>query len=243
MKPELEVIAFDLLSCTIAQENGADRIELCANPLEGGTTPSLGMIERARKLVSIQLFPIIRPRGGDFLYTEEEFKSMIRDIQACKELGCDGVVVGMLNSNGSIDQKRTTDLIQYAEGMQLTFHRAFDRVQNPAESLQQLIDMGFHRILTSGLHPTAVEGAAILADLVNRSAGRIKIMAGSGVKSENILALAAQTQAPAYHASARKSISSSMHYRNEWMRENLEQITIDAEEVSALRKKIDSIHI
>lgn len=243
MKPELEVIAFDLISCTIAQENGADRIELCANPHEGGTTPSLGMIESARKLVSIQLFPIIRPRGGDFLYTDDEFNSMIRDIQACKELGCDGVVIGMLNSNGSIDLKRTAELLRHANGMQLTFHRAFDRVRNPTESLQQLIEMGFHRILTSGLHPTAVEGADVIANLVKQSAGKIKIMAGSGVKSQNILALAEQTQAPAYHASARKSIPSSMHYFNEMMHEKLEKITIDADEVSALRAKIDSIHI
>lgn len=242
MKPELEVIAFDLASCSIAQENGADRIELCANPQEGGTTPSLGMIEMARKLVSIQLFPIIRPRGGDFLYSNEEFKSMIRDIQECKDLGCDGVVIGMLNTNGSIDTKRTAELIKQADGMQITFHRAFDRVKNYSESLGQLIELGCHRVLTSGLHPTAIEGADIISNLVNLSESKIKIMAGSGVKSQNLKSLANKTKAPAYHASARKTIPSSMTHTNESMCERLEQITIDAEEVIALRTTIDFLY-
>jgi copper homeostasis protein len=242
MKLELEVIAFDLISCTIAEKNGADRIELCANPHEGGTTPSIGMIETARKITSIQLFPIIRPRGGDFLYTDHEFQSMIRDIKACKELGCDGVVIGMLQSNGSIDMKRTAELIQHAKGMQITFHRAFDRVQNPIVALSQLIELGCDRVLTSGLHPTAPEGSDVLRELVSFSSNRIKIMVGSGVKSENIESLALKTQAPAYHASARKSISSSMSFENQLMNEQLQQITIDGNEVSALRKIIDSIH-
>ncbi len=242
MKLELEVIAFDLTSCTIAEKNGADRIELCANPHEGGTTPSIGMIETARKITSIQLFPIIRPRGGDFLYTDHEFQSMIRDIKACKELGCDGVVIGMLQSNGSIDMKRTAELIHHAKGMQITFHRAFDRVQNPIVALSQLIELGCDRVLTSGLHPTAPEGSDVLRELVSFSSNRIKIMVGSGVKSENIESLALKTQAPAYHASARKSISSSMTFENQLMNEQLQQITIDGNEVSALRKIIDSIH-
>lgn len=239
MSFELEVIAFDLLSCKIAQENGADRIELCANPHEGGTTPSYGMIKAARKITSIQLFPIIRPRGGDFLYTDDEFYAMQEDIKACLEIGCEGVVIGMLNADGTIDMERCTILKQLAGSMQVTFHRAFDRVNDPFAALEQIIQLGCHRILTSGLKPTAIEGADLLQQLVKQAGDRLKIMPGSGVRSDNILFLASQTGAKAFHSSARQNLSSSMQYLNEGMNEALEQVSLNANEVKAIRKNLN----
>jgi len=159
---ELEVIGFDLASCVTAQQQGADRIELCANPCDGGTTPSYGTIALARRNTSIQLFPIIRPRGGDFLYTELEFQAMVEDIRRCAELGCDGVVIGMLREDGSVDVDRCAELIRTAGAMQVTFHRAFDRVSDPFTALEQIIGLGCARILTSGLQPNVDLGKQIL---------------------------------------------------------------------------------
>lgn len=239
MSFELEVIAFDLLSCKIAQEHGADRIELCANPHEGGTTPSYGMIKAARKITSIQLFPIIRPRGGDFLYTDDEFYAMQEDVKACLDIGCDGVVIGMLNGDGSVDMERSTSLKKLAGSMQVTFHRAFDRVNDPFVALEQLIELECHRILTSGLKPTAIEGADLLKQLVHQAGNRIKIMPGSGVRSDNIETLAKLTGARAFHSSARQNLTSLMQYRNEGMREELEQVSLNGNEVKALRKNLN----
>ena len=239
MSIELEVISFDLLSCKIAEESGADRIELCANPQEGGTTPSFGMIKAARKITSIQLFPIIRPRGGDFLYSTDEFIAMQEDIMACRKIGCDGVVIGMLNENGTIDMERCKVLKQMAGDMQVTFHRAFDRVKDPFQSLEQIIDLGCHRILTSGLKPTATEGVDLLKKLVNMAENRIKIMPGSGVRSENIKTLATATGAQAFHSSARLNLKSSMQFINKSMNEALEQVSLNGHEVKAIRKNLD----
>ncbi|MFN5421722.1 MAG: copper homeostasis protein CutC [bacterium] len=239
MSFELEVISFDLLSCKVAQEHGADRIELCANPHEGGTTPSYGMIKAARNITSIQLFPIIRPRGGDFLYTEDEFFAMQEDIKVCREIGCDGVVIGMLNADGTIDMKRCADLKKAAGGMQVTFHRAFDRVNDPFAALEQIIDLGCHRILTSGLKPTATEGVDLLRKLVEQAKGRIKIMPGSGVRSDNIQTLAEKTGARAFHSSARHNVPSSMQFLNRGMNEDLEQVSLNGNEVRAIRENLN----
>ena len=239
MSIELEVISFDLLSCKLAQQHGADRIELCANPHEGGTTPSVGMISAARKISSIQLFPIIRPRGGDFLYSDDEFYAMQEDIKACKKIGCDGVVIGMLNADGSIDMERSAALKQLAGPMQVTFHRAFDRVKDPFAALEQIIELGCHRILTSGLKPTAIEGADLLKKLVEKATDRIIIMPGSGIRSENIESLASKTGAKAFHSSARHQLNSAMLFLNEQMNECLEQVSLDGKEVMAIRKNLD----
>lgn len=239
MSVELEVIAFDLISCKTAEENGADRIELCANPHEGGTTPSYGMIRAARKIASIQLFPIIRPRGGDFLYTDDEFYAMQEDIKACLDIGCDGVVIGMLNGDGTIDMERCSTLKKLAGPMQVTFHRAFDRVNDPFEALEKVIQLGCHRILTSGLKPTAMEGADLLKQLVQQAGDKIKIMPGSGVRSDNIETLATLTGARAFHSSARQNLPSLMQYRNEGMKEELEQVSLNGNEVKALRKNLN----
>jgi len=236
---ELEVIGFDLASCLIAETHGANRIELCANPHEGGTTPSYGMIRVARHNTSIQLFPIIRPRGGDFLFSRLEFQSMITDIQQCEQLGCDGVVIGMLTEDGIVDVDRCAELIQHAGAMQVTFHRAFDRVKDPMKALEQIIDLGCMRILTSGLRPNVDLGREMLRTLVDAAGERITIMPGSGVRSNNVLELARFTGATAFHSSARSSHPTTMKYINSSMDEDLASVSIDAEEVSELRRLLD----
>ena len=237
---ELEVIGFDLASCLIAETYGANRIELCANPHEGGTTPSYGMISVARRQTSIQLFPIIRPRGGDFFFSDAEFQSMITDIQQCEQLGCDGVVIGMLTKDGCVDINRCSELIQNAGAMQVTFHRAFDRVKDPLQSLEEIIDLGCARILTSGQRPNVDLGSEMLRTLVEVAGNRIMIMPGSGVRSTNILELAKFTGARAFHSSARSSHPSSMDYINPAMDEELVSIGVDANEVRVLRRILDA---
>ena len=237
----MEVIGFDLASCLAAERCGADRIELCANPQEGGTTPSYGMIDIARKNTAIQLFPIIRPRGGDFLYTELEFRSMIADVQRCAELGCDGVVIGMLRRDGSVDVERCAELIGHADSMQVTFHRAFDRVSDPVTALEDIAGLGCTRILTSGLRPNVDLGREMLRTLVQQAGNRITIMPGSGVRSTNLGELAKFTGARAFHSSARSVLRSAMEYVNPDMAEDLEQISIDPDEVTALRRILDSL--
>ena len=235
MKFELEVIAFDLISCQLAADNGADRIELCANPHEGGTTPSYGMMKAARKSTHIQVFPIIRPRGGDFLYTQEEFDAMKEDIMAAQDIGCDGVVIGILNNDGSVDIEKCQELVALAGDMEVTFHRAFDRVKDPVLSLEQIIAIGCKRILSSGLRPTAMEGSNMLKALVSQANGRINIMPGSGVRAENIIQLAKDTGATCFHSSARKTFESPMQYRNTDMKEKLVQVSLDGTEVKHLK--------
>jgi copper homeostasis protein len=236
---ELEVIGFDLASCLIAETHGANRIELCANPHEGGTTPSYGMIRVARQNTSIQLFPIIRPRGGDFFFSGLEFQAMITDIQQCEQLGCDGVVIGMLTADGNVDIDRCAELIQHAGAMQVTFHRAFDRVRDPMQSLEEIIDLGCTRILTSGLRPNVDLGREMLRQLVAAADDRITIMPGSGVRSNNVVELATFTGANAFHSSARSSHPSSMNYINPAMDEELVSVGIDANEVLELRRLLD----
>lgn len=232
---ELEVIGFDLASCVTAQECGADRIELCANPHEGGTTPSHGVIALARAHTSIQLFPIIRPRGGDFLYSDLEFRAMIDDIERCVDLGCDGVVIGMLQDDGGVDVSRCAELVRRAGSLQVTFHRAFDRVNDPRTALEQIIDLGCARILTSGLRPDVDRGKQMLRTLVEAAGDRITIMPGSGVRSTNIRELAEFTGARAFHSSARTRHGSAMTFINPDMDEDLDSVGIDAEEVRKLR--------
>lgn len=231
MEYTLEVIAFSIESVITAGRTGAHRIELCDNPAEGGTTASYGMIKTARENTTLQLYPIIRPRGGDFLYTKEEIALMKHDIQLCKELGCDGVVLGILKADGSVDTEATSMLAEAAYPLGVTFHRAFDRVANPFEALEEVIKCGCERILTSGLKPTAPEGAETLAELVRQADDRIIIMPGSGVRAGNIADLARITGAMEFHSSARTIHASAMQYINPHMNEQLESTQLNAEEV------------
>lgn len=237
---ELEVIAFDIDSCKIAEQCGASRIELCANPAEGGTTPSWGMIKTARATTTLPLFPIIRPRGGDFLYNDLEFNIMKEDIEQCFQLGCDGVVIGLLNADGSVDEARTAALVQSAGRMDVTFHRAFDRVADPVDSLKKIIATGCKRILTSGLYQQSVDGIYNLRNLVQWAQEDITIMVGSGVHSGNIVQLAKETGAKAFHSSARIKKSSSMSFNSPTMNEDLSSITIDPGEVIKLRNALEN---
>lgn len=234
---KLEVIGFNIESCNIAQSAGAHRIELCDNPGEGGTTASYGFIKAAREKLHIELYPIIRPRGGDFLYTDAEFEVMKTDVQICKDLGCDGVVIGILNADGTVDKRRCSQLVELAYPLGVTFHRAFDRVVDPAQGLEDIIEIGCERILTSGLHPTALAGAEMIAALIKQADERIIIMPGSGVRADNVIELAKNTGAVEFHTSARMPVESKMSYTNEAMKENMQSVTVDEEEV----KKISAI--
>lgn len=232
----LEICANSLTSALAAQEGGADRVELCDNMAEGGTTPSYGTILKARELLQLQLYPIIRPRGGDFLYNEEEFEVMYADLMMCKKLDCDGVVIGLLTADGNIDIERTNKLVEAAYPLGVTFHRAFDRCRSPFQALEDIIGCGCERILTSGQQPTAPEGAGLLSQLVQKAAGRIVIMPGSGVRPANIGQLVEQTNAAEYHSTAKAAFSGKMAYKNQLAAKESNVIPLtDAKIVRSLR--------
>lgn len=234
----LEIIAYDIQACQIALSAGADRIELCDNPGDGGTTPSLGMVRKAVEISSVPVFPIIRPRGGDFHYSEEEFEIMLTDIRAFREAGCSGVVVGILNSNGTVDEARTSTLVDAAGHLAVTFHRAFDRVRNPEEALEAVIRCGCRRILTSGCRPTAPEGMDTLRKLHEISSGRIIIMPGSGIRSSNIAEIARYTGCTELHSSAAIQADSTMEFQNPSMRERLTHTIPDAAEIRRMQSQL-----
>ena len=211
----VEVVAYNIASALNAWAGGADRIELCDNPGEGGTTPSAGTIEVVRKNLSIDVYVMIRPRGGDFLYSRYEFHAMKRDIAMAQRMSADGVVLGILKPDGTIDVERCKELIQIARPLKVTCHRAFDMTQDPLEALEACVDAGFDRILTSGGHPTALEGVETIANLVQRAQGRLAIMPGSGVNEHTVAAVVRGSGASEIHFSAAASEASGMVYRNE----------------------------
>lgn len=238
----IEIATTDFSTTQQAVEGGADRIELCDALSEGGTTASYGTIRRCREKFTVQLFPIIRPRGGDFLYTDEEFGIMLNDVKLCKELGCDGVVTGLLNKKGGIDVDRTAKLIEAAYPLDVTFHRAFDRCQDPFEALEQLIQINCQRILTSGQKPTAPEGAELIAQLVSAASERVVIMPGSGVRKENIELLAEKTGATEFHSSLRgrqKSKMEFIHPSFAGSEESYSNPSINPGEIKALRQALN----
>lgn len=239
----IEIATTDFTTTKSAVEGGADRIELCAALTEGGTTPSYGTIKKCREAFQVQLFPIIRSRSGDFLYGDEEFGIMSDEVKLCKDLGCDGVVIGLLDKNGNIDVKRTSRLIELAYPMDVTFHRAFDRCKDPFEAMEQLIEMGCQRILTSGQEPTAPQGIDLIAELIQAASERIVIMPGSGVRKENIKELAEKTGAREFHSSLRGRQQSRMEFIHPAFADSAETYSnpfIDAAGVEALRKTLHS---
>ena len=211
----VEVCANGVESCIAAQEGGADRVELCAGIPEGGTTPSYGEIKVARRvLTTTRLHVIIRPRGGDFLYTDLEVERMAEDIAVCRQLGVDGVVFGCLNADGTFDLEKNRYLMECSRGMSVTCHRAFDRAVNPEQALEDVIALGFDRILTSGQQPKAEQGIDLLAKLNRQADGRIILMAGSGVTEQNIRRIHEATGLTEFHFSGRESFGSAMQYVN-----------------------------
>lgn len=211
----VEVCANGVESCLAAQQGGADRVELCAGIPEGGTTPSYGEIKVARRvLTTTRLHVIIRPRGGDFLYSDLEVERMAADIAVCRDLGVDGVVFGCLKADGTIDVEKNRYLMECSQGMSVTMHRAFDRAADPEQALEQIIALGFNRILTSGQQPKAIQGVDLLARLNRQAAGRIILMAGSGVTEQNIKEIRDVTGLNEFHFSGRESVPSAMQYVN-----------------------------
>jgi len=229
----LEVCANSFRSALEAQKGGAVRVELCDNMAEGGTTPSFGQIEACKNRLDIAIWPIVRPRGGDFLYTDDEFDIMKADIQMCKTLHCDGAVTGILTASGDIDMARCHELIALAHPMPLAFHRAFDMCRDRMMALEQLIQLGFVRVLSSGGASNALEGALVLAELVSRAGGRISVMPGAGINPQNIENLRQKTGAKTFHASARIKTDSLMIYRNEKAKMGIETNEYQYEQTTA----------
>ena len=214
-KSRIEICANSVESAVKAQEGGAYRVELCAGIPEGGTTPSFGEMRMARQLLQeTKLHIIIRPRGGDFLYSQLEQEIMLHDIKVARQLGADGVVFGCLTAEGNVDVPAMKKLMNAVGDMNVTFHRAFDMCRNPKEALEQIIELGCSRILTSGQEVNAVKGIPLLKELVEQADGRIIIMPGCGVNPNNILQIAEETGASEFHFSGRTSYESGMIFRN-----------------------------
>jgi copper homeostasis protein len=238
----IEIATSDFATTKSAVEGGADRIELCANLAEGGTTPSLGTIKRCRDAFNVLLYPIIRPRGGDFLYSKDEFAIMMNDVKVCKQLVCDGIVIGLLNMDGSIDVARTSELIELAYPMGVTFHRAFDRCKDPFEALEELIEIGCERILTSGQRPSVADGVDLVTELNKKADDRIIIMPGSGVRKENIKMLAEKTGCVEFHSSLRSKTKSPMQFVHPGFADSEESYinnAIDMVEVKEMRTALE----
>lgn len=239
MKRIIEICANSAQSCVEAEMGGASRVELCAGIPEGGTTPSYGEIKTAQALTStIDINVIIRPRGGDFLYTEAEVEAMLLDIELCKQLGVHGVVFGCLTSEGDIDVPLMRRLIEAAKPLSVTCHRAFDVCRDPFAALEQLIELGCDRILTSGQQSTAEKGIPLLKQLVEKAEERIIIMPGCGVREGNIARIEAETGAREFHTSARSVVHSQMRYRKEEVPMGSSAVTSEFETVQTDREKV-----
>ncbi|MFZ3387705.1 copper homeostasis protein CutC [Buttiauxella gaviniae] len=209
--PLLEICCYGIDCAVTAQLAGADRLELCSAPKEGGLTPSAGVLRKVKERVSIPVHPIIRPRGGDFCYTDAEFETMLEDIAFVRELGYPGLVIGMLDGEGHVDVSRMKRVMEQAKGMAVTFHRAFDMCHNPHQTLEQLTDLGVARILTSGQQQNAELGLSLLRELKQHSRAPI-IMAGAGVRLSNLKKFVDQG-IDEMHSSAGQTVPSPMRYR------------------------------
>ena len=202
---EIEVCCGSIQSAANAKAGGAIRVELCQGLVEGGTTPSPATIQYAVRELGLKVFVLVRPRGGDFCYNELEVKTMEEDVAFCKEAGASGIVVGFLHPDGSIDTELTRRFVELSAPLPVTFHRAFDECADPLNALEQIIECGCARILTSGCKPTAIEGAEMLQQLVKKADGRITILAGSGVTPENVVTLREKTGVKEIHGSCKKT--------------------------------------
>ena len=237
-KPELEICSNNWRSAQAADKAGADRIELCSALGEGGVTPSAGLILQCVNALSLKIHVLIRARAGDFHYNSEEIRIMENDVKFCKENGVDGVVIGFLNTDGSIDKSLTKEFIDLARPMKITFHRAFDRCKDPLAALQDLIDLEVDYILTSGQKAEAIKGTDLLKDLVTKSQGKIKIMAASGVRTHLLPLLMEKTNAHAYHLSSRTLTPSKMAYKKTSTHLGDKEYMVDTQNINDLKKAI-----
>lgn len=235
----LEICVFNTATAIAAAKAGADRLELCENYANGGTTPSYGYLKMVREKINIPVFTMIRPRGGDYFHSADEIEIIRKDILLCKELGFEGVVFGLLNQDGTIDKENTARLTEAAYPMEVTFHRAFDRCLHPYEALETIIDCGCNRILTSGQQPKVMEGLSMVKQLVDQAKDRIIIMPGSGLNSSNVAEIISTAGVSEVHTSARILIPSATQYRNENMPENFDLDFVDAEEIKKIKAKFN----
>jgi len=212
--PLVEICVEGIDGLAAAQAGGADRVELCASLLEGGLTPSMGVVRQALKIATVPFHVIIRPRGGDFLYSELEYRTMLDDVIACRELGVAGVVFGCLTADGRIDEVRMRELTDTARPMKVTCHRAFDMTRDAGEAIEALVRCGVDRVLTSGQRDTAIEGLAILKATHDAARGRIKIMACGELDETNIGRVVKGSEADEFHFAAPRTIASGMTFRN-----------------------------
>ena len=240
----LEICCYSTECAVIAQQNGADRIELCAAPLEGGLTPSYGVLKATRHRVTIPVHPIIRPRGGDFCYTDGEFATMLEDVRQIRSLGYPGFVIGVLNPEGQVDIPRMRQIMVAAGPLAVTFHRAFDMCANPQQAIEQLAELGIARVLTSGQQSSAEKGILLIRELIGRS-DTPTIMAGAGVRASN-LSLFLEAGVKEVHSSAGQWVPSEMRYRNSGLSmstdpeaDEYSRYTVDGAAVAAMREIIE----
>jgi copper homeostasis protein len=237
----LEIAANSLASALAAQEGGADRIELCAALEVGGLTPSYAQIALTRERVRIPIYVLIRPRTGDFVYSDSECETMQRDIETCVSLGCEGVVLGVLDDNGGVDANRCRTLIAAAGRLGVTFHRAFDMSRDPETALEGIIALRCERVLTSGAQRDAPAGAALIRKLVERASGRISVMPGAGISAQNIASLRALTGAREFHASAKRELPSRVRGGNTLPGMTAGEVLSDVEQVRALVAALNGV--
>ncbi len=240
-RPLLEIAANSLASALAAQAGGADRVELCTGLELGGLTPSAAQIARVRERLSIPVYVLIRPRAGDFLYSDDELATMQQDIETCLSIGCDGVVFGVLDADGRVDVARCRPLLAAARGMGVTFHRAFDMTRDMPQALEDVISLGAERVLTSGGAASAITGAESIRRLVVQAAGRIVVMPGAGIQASNLADLVRTTGATEFHASAKAVHASGMRWTNPLLTDMAGgEIRTDEQEVRALATALAS---
>ena len=241
MKYTLEIACFNASSALLASSAGADRLEICDNLHEGGTTPSYGTIKHLKEKIATPLFAMIRAKGGDFFYSDDEFGIMERDLLLFKQLGCEGVVFGFLKPDGRVDKAKTDRFVTLAYPMEVTFHRAFDRAVDPLQALEDIIESGCQRILTSGQRPTAQEGLPLLKELIQQADDRIVILPGSGVNSNNIQAIITGSGAIEIHSSAKIIQPSRMHFVQPKMNERFDDTLVNVKEIKLMKAYLQSL--